>query len=219
MGQGVSAMMGVRAFQRSSWEQERQKGLVLSALSRLDGGDRLHGGDDEALESLRCLWRDRPSRPAPDASPGGLRDLEHRSACFEPALHWAHDVSWSPEGPNCCSASGPVFLGTEGPTVGWGGAAPNMFCILAMNASCHSSIKACTPGSATCAGETALRDAVVNVEAGEAAGTWVTVAEGPVGGGPKAKPGCDWEKVASYDPGRNTGCGRGFARPSAPALS
>ena len=55
-----------QGFASCHWEQERRRGLVLSALGHLDGGDLLCGRDNEALESLRCFWTDRSSRPAPE---------------------------------------------------------------------------------------------------------------------------------------------------------
>ena len=180
--------------QLSSGEQERRMGLLLSALNHLDGGDRRRRGDDEALESLRCLWRDRPSWPSPDGPPEELRVREHPSAHFEPPLCWVHDVSRSSEGPNCHSTLEPMFRGTDGPTVGWGRAAPNMSFILARNASCHSSTSACTSGGS----------AVVDVDgAGESRRTWGAmeddgwktwvVDEESLGGWRfKAKSGCCW---------------------------
>ena len=58
--------------QLSSGVQERRRGLLRSALSCLNVGDHWHRGDNEALESLCCLWRDRPSRPSPDGPPEEL---------------------------------------------------------------------------------------------------------------------------------------------------
>ena len=123
-GRWTTAMMAGRGeaqrrwksglHQLSSGEQERRRGLLLSALSRLDGGDHRRRGDDEALESLRCLWRDRSSRPFLDRPPEELRVLERLSAHFEPALRWPHDVSRSSEGPSCCRDHVPQNRGTRG---------------------------------------------------------------------------------------------------------
>ena len=137
--------LGLGLRQQSSWEHEWRPGLRLMALCRLDGSDSL-SGDEEGLESR---LRDRRSLLDRDLSPEGIRDLELLLASFDADLGWAHNASRLPEG---LSALQPIFcMGIEGPAVGWGGAAPNIFIILfsmaCKNTSCQLCIKAWTSGT------------------------------------------------------------------------
>ena len=91
---------------------------------RLAGGHRRLVGEEESVDTRRCLTRSRCLSVA-DRSPERLLWRTPLSALFDPALRWARNASRSSEGLSCRSASGPMFTtGTEGPTVGWGGASP-----------------------------------------------------------------------------------------------
>ena len=81
-------------------------------------------GEEESGDTRRCLTRSR-CLSAEDLSLERLLWLTPLSTRFDPALRWARNASRSSEGLSCRSASGPMFAaGTEGPTVGWGGASP-----------------------------------------------------------------------------------------------